>query len=266
MDNRILWPQYVKVGEISYPPGGTLGPRIQPTIELVMIHAGSMTVWIDQEAHYAEMDTISIFFPGHEERFIFSQSSVTRHSYIHLAIPDIPLELNERLHRLPKKIKLSTEMNHLTEGLVRLRRSPLSTNADMLKAGGIQMLWRYIGEAENLCEDPRKEPPQSIVECAQLFIEAHLRNHLNLNLIAEAVAVSPPHLIRVFNQQLNTTPIAYLWERRTALGIELLEQSGLSVNSISERCGFKTRNHFTRRIKQVAGLSPVQVRKKAWKR
>lgn len=266
MDNTIIWPQYVKAGEIVYPPGGRLGPRIQPTIELVMIHAGSMMVCIDQQVHIAEADSISILFPGHEEQFVFSKTNKTRHSYIHIALPDIPQELNERLHRLPRKIPLSTEMKRLTKEMLSLRRSPLSTTEDMLKTTGIQMLWRYIGEAENLCGDPRGAPPQSIVECAQRYVESNLRSELCLDSIAEAVAVSPAHLIRVFRKQSNKTPIAYLWERRTALGIELLEQSGLSVSIISERCGFKTRNHFSRRIRQATGLSPMQVRRKAWRR
>jgi AraC family transcriptional regulator of arabinose operon len=131
---------------------------------------------------------------------------------------------------------------------------------------GVQMLWRYIGEAENLCNDPKGAPPQSIVDCAQRYVESNLRNEVNLESIAQAVAVSPAHLIRMFKRQSNITPMAFLWERRTALGIELLEQSGLPVSIISERCGFKTRNHFSRRIRQTTGLSPMQVRKKAWKR
>jgi AraC family transcriptional regulator of arabinose operon len=231
-----------------------------------MIHAGSMMVWIDQQVHYAGLDSISILFPGHEELFVFSKTNKTRHSYIHIALPDITQEFSDRLHRLPRKIPLSTEMNRLTKDMLTLRRSPLSTTEDMLKTTGIQMLWRYIGEAENLCGDPKGTPPQSIVECAQRYVESNLRNELCLDSIAEAVAVSPAHLIRVFRIQSNKTPVAYLWERRTALGIELLEQSGLSVSIISERCGFKTRNHFSRRIRQATGLSPIQVRKKAWKR
>jgi transcriptional regulator GlxA family with amidase domain len=52
------------------------------------------------------------------------------------------------------------------------------------------------------------------------------------------------------------TPRAYVWQRRTTAAIEMLKQSGLSVQLITERCGFESRYHFSRRIKAATHLSP----------
>jgi hypothetical protein len=38
-----ILPNAVSVGEITYPPGGTLGPRLQPNLQLVIVHSGQMT-------------------------------------------------------------------------------------------------------------------------------------------------------------------------------------------------------------------------------
>jgi len=263
-DRDLIWPEYVKVGAVNYPPGGTLGPRIQPTIELVMIHQGDMTVHIDGKPFHSDKDTVTIFFPGHQEYFIFSKETKTTHSYLHIAIPKIPETLSEQLHRLPRSIPLSKQMSQLTTELVALKSSNLSTRDIMLKTRSVLMFWLFIGEAEMLCNYDNKKPSHDLIESACRFIEAHLHEEITLETIANAVSVCPEYLIRVFNQELDNTPIAYLWQKRVVLGIDLLERSGLSVSTIAERCGFKTRNHFSRRISEATGNSPKEVRNKVW--
>ena len=154
-------------------------------------------------------------------------------------------------------------MTDLIREALALRNSPLSTADTLLKALAVQMIWRYIGEGE-LLMDGATTLPDPAVENARHFIHAHLGEPLTLDMIATAAAVSPPHLIRMFRQELNTTPMAYLWERRVTQGIELLRQTGLSVGEIAERCGFRTSYHFSRRVRQAAGLSPLEVRHQAW--
>ncbi len=185
VDDKCFWPEKVSVGEVVYPPGGAFGPRLQRNLQLIMLHSGHMTVWIDGVPRATPADTVCVLFPGHEERFTFAEECESWHSWLHIFSP----QLSETL-------------------LARLA--------------------------------------------------------LTLDMIAIAAAVSPAHLIRLFRQQLNTTPMAYLWERRVTQGIELLRQTGLGVGEIANRCGFRTSYHFSRRVRQAAGLSPLEVRQQAW--
>lgn len=257
-------PEYVKVGSVSYPPGGTLGPRIQSTIEFVMIHQGDMRVYVDSKPHVAGPETVTIFFPGHQEYYIFSKDSNTFHSYVHISFPQLPQVLNEHLRQLPKTIPLTKQMAELSSDLLLLRSSELSTKDKLMQSQSVFMFWLFIGEAEKLCHNDNIKPPHGIVENARRYIKAHLNDEITLEEIADEVSVCPEYLIRVFNQELNTTPIAYLWKKRVQLGVELLELSGLSISQIAERCGFKTRNHFSRRILEATGCSPKEVRQKIW--
>lgn len=261
-----LWPEYVQVGDIVYPPGGTFGPRLQSYTQLVMIHTGEMTVWIDDKPSYAPAGTISILFPGHKERFAFAADSDTWHSFIHMRIPNISDSLDARIRGLPWPLPLSLPMTDLTFNALALRTTTLSTAEAMIKAIGAQMLWRYIGEGERLLTGNASATPHPAIERVRQFVLAHLDEPLTLEALASTAAVSPSHLIRLFQAEMNTTPIAYVWERRVAMGIELLENTGLSVGMIAERCGFQTSYHFSRRIRQATTLSPLEVRRRAWQR
>jgi AraC family transcriptional regulator of arabinose operon len=261
-----FWPEYVKAGSVNYPPGGTLGPRIQPTIEFVMLHDGDMTVYLDGNPHFASSKTITILFPGHTEHFVFSKETNTNHSYVHIAFPLLPQSFNERLHRLPRSIPISRRMASFSSELMTLSSSSLLTRDVMLKLQAVTIFWLFVGEAELLGINNSSPPQKNIVETACRYMIANLSEDISLDTIAEAASVCPEYLIRVFNNKINTTPISYLWERRVSLGIDLLEHSGLSISLIAERCGFKTRNHFSRKIFETTGHSPKEVRQKAWQK
>jgi len=259
-----IWPDYVKIGAINYPPGGTLGPRIQSTIELVMIHQGEMTVAIDGKPFYAHVNTITICFPGHEEYYQFSKETHTYHSYLHLAIPGMPETLKELLYSLPRSIPLSKQMAKITSDLLALKTSALSTHEMILKTQSMLTFWLFVGEAESLCKKADTKPAHDIIEGACRFIESRISDELTLEMIASSVSICPEYLIRVFNQEKQLTPIAYVWQRRVLLGIDLLEHSGLSISLIAERCGFKTHNHFSRKIAEATGFSPREIRQRVW--
>ncbi len=264
-DDSALWPETVQVGEVIYPPGGALGPRVQQWLQLVMIHSGEMTVWIDDQPYYAPAATVSLLLPGHKERFAFAVQRETHHSFVHIGVAPLPDALEARLRELPWPLPLSTQMADLTVRALALRSTALTTARPLLKAVVAQMLWRYIGEGERLRMGVNSPAAHPAVEQARQHIHTHLSEVLTLDDLAQVVAVSPSHLIRLFQTELNITPIAYLWAQRVARGIELLESTGLPVGIIAERCGFQTSYHFSRRVREATGLAPLEVRRRAWR-
>jgi AraC-like DNA-binding protein len=251
-----LWPSSVSVGEVTYPPGGRLGPRRQQDVQLVLVHDGSMTVTVDGTARPTERGgSVSLLLPGHTEIFAFDAARPTRHSWIQGNIPDIPEELEARLAGLPPALPTSTSMASLArETLAAAPATPL------LHALVAAALWRYVTEAERGI-DPRS----TLAESAREHLHAELHDpDLDLAALARACNVSAAHLVRVFRRETGVPPIAYLWQRRVAVGVDLLANTGLPVGAIAERCGFKTVYHFSRRVKQATGLAPTEVRRRRW--
>jgi transcriptional regulator GlxA family with amidase domain len=71
--------------------------------------------------------------------------------------------------------------------------------------------------------------------------------------------------VRRFRAELDITPMAYLWQRRVATGVDLLTQTGLPVGDIARRAGFKSIYHFSRRVKEQTGRSPTDLRRERWR-
>jgi transcriptional regulator GlxA family with amidase domain len=121
-------------------------------------------------------------------------------------------------------------------------------------------VWRYAGEAE-----ARERGPGDVVERARAFLHAQLADPgVDLAQVARAAHVSGPHLVRRFRAELGVTPMAYLWQRRVATGIDLLTHTGLPVGEVAARCGFRSVYHFSRRVRAQAGRPPTAVRRERW--
>ena len=70
--------------------------------------------------------------------------------------------------------------------------------------------------------------------------------------------VSEGHLYRTFKTCFGVTPVAWLQQYRISVAINLLSsQSRQSIDSLHERCGFKSRSQFYRVFKQETGSTPA---------
>jgi AraC-like DNA-binding protein len=258
IDGVTLWPGEVSVGEVTYPPGGRLGPRRQHDVQLVLVHAGSMTVTVDDSMRPVQRaGSVSLLLPGHTETFRFDTTRPTRHSWIQANVPHIPEELGARLARLPTALPTSTSMASLARETL---AAATAASQPLLSALVAATLWRYVTEAERGI-DPRS----TLAETAREHLHAELHDpYFDLESLARACHVSSGHLARVFRRETGVSPMAYLWQRRVAVGVDLLANTGLPVGAIAERCGFKTVYHFSRRVKQDTGMSPTEVRRRRW--
>jgi AraC-like DNA-binding protein len=244
----------VSAGEVTYPPGGTLGPRRQDDLQLVLVHRGSATITIDDEPPFTvEAGEAALLLPGHRETFAFDG---THHSWIqaHVGAAGAPFT------SLPRSLPLSVALADLVAEAVAVARTPIPTARPLLAALAAAALWRYAGEAES------GPVPVDAVERARRHAHARFADpDLDLRELARAAHVSPPHLVRRFRAELGSTPMAYLWRRRVAHGVDLLTHTGLPVGDIAVRSGFKSVYHFSRRVEEQTGLAPTALRRERWR-
>ena len=265
MTNKPIYvPDSVYIDDVVYSPGGTLGPRVQLNIQLVFLHSGSLTVWIDECRQEMQAGDVMLLLPARREYFEFDKHHPTEHSYMHWYNDPMPDELLASLDNLPSILPLSNTMNQLVERALALRYSTLPTREQLSKMIAMEMLWQYIGESQVTINEMRDTHKNHIFSTARQYIHKHYNESITLSDIAEASSVSETHLIRIFNKYAQTTPINYLWDLRITQALELLHRTGLSISEIAMQTGFKTSYHFSRRIREKTGCTPTEFRKAAW--
>jgi AraC-like DNA-binding protein len=77
---------------------------------------------------------------------------------------------------------------------------------------------------------------------------------------AQAAALSPFHLIRVFNAAFGLTPLAYAAAKRLEHARGLLIESGTPIGNIALAAGYESRNAFDRAFVRRYGITPGAAR------
>lgn len=78
--------------------------------------------------------------------------------------------------------------------------------------------------------------------------------------LARSLEVSSSHFAREFTRETGINPIRYLTNIRIEKAMNLLQNTGLSINEIAARCGFSCGNYFSKVFRKSTKLSPYQFR------
>jgi AraC-like DNA-binding protein len=93
-------------------------------------------------------------------------------------------------------------------------------------------------------------------------MEKNFSYNLNLEDYAQLCHMSLSNFKKTFKKYYNTTPAAWLKERKLELACFRIINSDQRINEISFDCGFEDVSHFIRSFKQKHGLTPFQYRQK----
>jgi AraC family transcriptional regulator len=93
------------------------------------------------------------------------------------------------------------------------------------------------------------------------FIEANLRDDLELDDLASIAGSSRFHFSRAFRDSTGFPPYRYLVHRRVEAARALLLNEELSIEEVAARCGFKSSTQFAVMFKQVFGTTPSRFRR-----
>ena len=95
---------------------------------------------------------------------------------------------------------------------------------------------------------------------AVIYIKSNYHNAITLKDIMRAVALSHSALTKLFQKELGTTPIKYVWHYRIGVAEKLLGCTNLPIREIAFECGFKTVQHFSRKFEEIHACNPTAFR------
>jgi len=244
-------------GTVVYPPGGRYGPRWQQDYQLVLLHAGEMTVTVDGAAYDIKSGHVLLLRPGHHELFHFAERQDTWHRWI--AVQLLPEALASVSggsgEQGPVSMPIPEELNRLTDLMLALKPEH-PDESEVMRSLGYAALQLFV--AQMGCSSARQAHPS--VALAKQFVQDRYADELQLQQLAGRAGVSAEHLVRLFRLHEGTTPMRYVWQYRVQRAVELLAQTGLSITEIADRCGFKTTFHLARLVKKQTGSTPSDIR------
>ena len=128
----------------------------------------------------------------------------------------------------------------------------------------ISACYQMLGLLYNLAAGTKLEENQGEnvhLEKAIRYMQRHIFDNLNLQMIADHVQLDPSYFVRLFKKRMNTTPMRYYSNLQLEVARALLTSTTQSIKEISEKLQFCSEFHFSKRFKQSTGSSPSSYRK-----
>jgi len=97
---------------------------------------------------------------------------------------------------------------------------------------------------------------------AAAYMERHGGEALLLDDVAQAVGLSPFHLLRVFRRTIGATPHQYLMRVRLVRAVALLRDTAMPVTEVAYEAGWSDLSNFTRTFRREVGCAPQELRKR----
>lgn len=94
------------------------------------------------------------------------------------------------------------------------------------------------------------------------YIHFRLEERLPNACLAEEIHMSTNSFTRFFKDHLKCSPQEYIRKVRIGKACNLLDHSKLTIDEISELCGFSDRFHFSKIFKKVKGIPPAEYKKR----
>ncbi len=99
------------------------------------------------------------------------------------------------------------------------------------------------------------------VDTAMNYINAHYKESISLDEIADMVSISKYHFLRVFKRLNGLTLTEYIHYQRIVEAKRLLALTGKAVWEIAEELGYNSEQYFFRVFKSQTGYTPLQYRR-----
>jgi transcriptional regulator GlxA family with amidase domain len=108
--------------------------------------------------------------------------------------------------------------------------------------------------------DSRTRMSPGAMERARRWLEEHIDQPYRLQDVARAAAISERSLLRHYRAAHGMTPLQYLHQARATRARMLLETTYLTVEAISEACGYRDAAMFRRVFSEATGQTPSAYR------
>ena len=110
----------------------------------------------------------------------------------------------------------------------------------------------------------RKEKKLTVANQIAEYISQNYKNRITLEMLSHEFHFSKNHIINIFKEEYQLTPLAYINDYRLTKAEYFLEVTSQTAESISKECGFRDYPYFYKLFYRRNQLSPIEWRKRKW--
>lgn len=118
-------------------------------------------------------------------------------------------------------------------------------------------LRRLSGRMENTVM-PRQRAEHSLAQDVTAYLEAHMDRQVTIEELANALRVSRTSMKDAFRKEYNMGIMSYFSRMKIERAKQLIREDSYNFTQIAARLGYDTIHHFSRRFKELTGLSPTE--------
>lgn len=98
------------------------------------------------------------------------------------------------------------------------------------------------------------------IEKTLSYIHSHIYENISLDELADGICLSKDHFIRLFKQEIGTTPLQYINQKKIEKAQLILVTDNMPVKNIAFTLGFDDYSYFNRLFKKLTGATPQEYR------
>lgn len=198
-----------------------------------------------------------VFFPeGLHYHAVWQGMPEIEYYALHIISNKYDVSNNDR-YPLQKLYELSgAETGALFAEIYRL----FATGERVNKVRGIGMYYGFYADALPFLEKGEPVRFSETLLCALAYINAHAAEDFPMSALAAEVCVSESKLYQIFRGELHSTPVRCRNEVRVENGASFLRTSELSIEEVSDVCGFHSAVYFRETFKEYTGMTPSEYR------
>lgn len=179
--------------------------------------------------------------------------------YIHFSGPAVAPFFN-RIRELSGPV-IELELDSLPISLFFELYDTLRNQSSPIRYMSNEWLYRFLISLVRYIEAPPNKQLSTHVAAAMEWMNKYYSDQLNLETMSREIGISYSHLTRLFYKEQGITPIEYLTHIRLEHGMQLLLNTGMTIDQIAKECGFSCANYFTKVYKKVLHITPSDYRR-----
>ncbi|MFW5436868.1 AraC family transcriptional regulator [Paenibacillus apiarius] len=109
---------------------------------------------------------------------------------------------------------------------------------------------------KNIRLQPESDP-RAALDRTKAYIESHYNESLTIEQLARIAEVSPKYYVDLFKKTYGKSAIDYITEVRLNCAKHIMAQSDARLRDIAHQVGYNDEFYFSRKFKQVVGVSPT---------